>query len=127
MINRTNLKISERKYGHIIDEVMHDSTGYWIWLNENYISTQTGCHSIHECTQKNLLASLKTIKPIENNAKKPNFKYIYCYALDDMVIEEFYHKGTLYTFNIVDLVYYSNDENENKMFNEVPNDATPNK
>ena len=66
MINRTNLRISEKKYGKIIDEIMHDSTGYWIWLNENYYSTETGCQTIHEYTQKDALAQLKTIKPIEN-------------------------------------------------------------
>ena len=125
MINKTKM-IIPKKYHIAIDEVMHDSTGYWIWLNENYYSTETGCQTIREDTQKELLAQLKTIKPIENKEiEKVDFKYIYCDAINDMVIKEFYYKGDLYTFSLFDLVYYSDDEC--KMFYEVPTNATPNK
>lgn len=129
MINKTKMRIP-KKYHLAIDEIMKDSTGYWIWLNEDYISTETGTHTIHEYTQKDALAQLKTIKPIETKTEskevgKVEFKYIYCDAINDMVIKEFYHKGDLYTFSLFDLVYYSNDEH--KMFYDVPNNAKPNK
>ena len=64
MINKTKMRIP-KKYHVAIDEIMHDSTGYWIWLNEDYISTETGTHTIHEYRQKDVLLQLTTIKKIK--------------------------------------------------------------
>ena len=68
MINKTKMRIP-KKYHLAIDEIMHDSTGYWIWLNEDYISTETGTHTIHEYNQKDVLMQLKTIKLVETKTE----------------------------------------------------------
>ena len=68
MINKTKMRIPQ-KYHVAIDEIMKDSTGYWIWLNEDYISTETGTHTIHEYNQKDALAQLKTIKLVETKTE----------------------------------------------------------
>ena len=66
MENKTNLKVP-KKYQIAIEEVQKDCTGYWIWLKEDYISSETGCHTIHEYTQKDALKALQTIVKVENN------------------------------------------------------------
>lgn len=48
-------------------------------------------------------------------------KYVYSHALDEMVLERFMYHGQVYIWNDIDMVYYSEDSDED-WFQEVPED-----
>jgi hypothetical protein len=63
MLNKTKIVIPN-KYHSMIGEVSDETSsgdGYWAYLEKGFKSTGTGCHIIHEDTQKDLLNELKTI------------------------------------------------------------------
>lgn len=62
MQNSTSIKIP-KKYEHMIDEVYHDSDGYWVILNKGFHDPQWDVHSIHEDTQKEVLGKIRDIEP----------------------------------------------------------------
>lgn len=75
MINNTKLRIP-KKYEHMIDEVNHDSTGYWVNLAEGYYSAETGCHTIHETSQKATLEQIRNIQKETYDLKDVDGTYI---------------------------------------------------
>lgn len=50
-----------------IREAYHDSDGYWIMLNENYLDVNWGTHVIHEDTINELRRELQNVEKIYNN------------------------------------------------------------
>ena len=63
MKNSTTIKIP-KKYQHMIDEVLKDQDGYWVYLKDGYYSPTLDCGTIHEDTIKDVL---KEIRKIEKN------------------------------------------------------------
>lgn len=130
MINKTKMRIP-KKYHIAINEIMHDSTGYWIWLNDGYKSSDTMTHTIHEDNQRNALKALQTIIKVEeeetaDTKADTNFKYIWSDSLEQLVVSEFYYNGKQYKWNDIDVVYYW-IQSDDTFLMEVPLNATANK
>lgn len=62
MTNLTKIKVS-KKYIHMIDEIYRDPDGYWCYTNKGFYSPETGCHTIHEDRQDELLKQIRLIQP----------------------------------------------------------------
>ena len=58
MENRTSYKIPQ-KYQHMVQLVMRDQDGVWIYLNDGYESNSTGSEVIHEDTFRECMAQLR--------------------------------------------------------------------
>lgn len=58
MLNNTTIKIP-KKYEDRINEIYHDSYGYWVYLNRGYCSYNWACHTIHEDTHKDILEEIR--------------------------------------------------------------------
>lgn len=65
MKNYTNIKIP-KKYEKSISSVHYEGKedGYWVYLRDGFISSETECSTIHEWTTKDLLNALKTIEGV---------------------------------------------------------------
>lgn len=60
MENRTNYRIPQR-YQHMIQLVMKDQDGVWIYLNDGYYNSTTDCEIIHEDTFTECMKQLRTV------------------------------------------------------------------
>lgn len=60
MKNTTNIKIP-KKYQHMIDEIFHDSDGYWGYTKNGYKFDDTECHTAHGNTQSELLQDIRSL------------------------------------------------------------------
>lgn len=61
MINSTTIRVPE-KYKGRIDEIFHDSDGYWCYLKHGWCWDDPGLHIIHEDTQKEVLRCIRETK-----------------------------------------------------------------
>lgn len=61
MKNETTLKIP-KKYESAIKEIYKDSEGYWVYAEKGYIFANTGCHTAHEYTQKDIMSAIRTLE-----------------------------------------------------------------
>lgn len=60
----------------MIDEINHDSTGYWVNIEKGFYSPSTGCHTIHETSQKAVLAEIRKIQAETYDLKDEDGAYI---------------------------------------------------
>ena len=62
-------KYVPKKYRDAIVDIDKDMDGWWAYLTDDYISTTTECHTIHELTLAEFKKEFKTIvKVSENNS-----------------------------------------------------------
>lgn len=61
MNNQTKIKIP-KKYESMLDEVFHDSDGYWAISKKGYRFEQTECHTAHDHTQKFLMEYIRSLE-----------------------------------------------------------------
>lgn len=64
MKNQTTI-IIPKKYQHMIDEIYHDSDGYWCYTAYGFYSPYMDCHTIHEDTQADILSRVRGIEPCD--------------------------------------------------------------
>lgn len=68
MKNRTVVNVP-KMYHPMIKEIYHDSDGYWVHTERGFYAAGTdpwpGLHTIHEDTQRELLAQIRAIKPCD--------------------------------------------------------------
>lgn len=64
MKNATNIKIP-KKYQNMIEEIYHDSDGYWAYAEYGFHFKDMGgeCHTAHEDTQTELLSVIRSLEP----------------------------------------------------------------
>ena len=62
MVNETSIRVP-KKYQHMIDEIYQDPDGYWCCLNQGWRSPSTGCHTIHEDSQPEVLRCIREVIP----------------------------------------------------------------
>lgn len=67
MKNETKIRVP-KKYHKMIQEIYHDSDGYWCYTAEGYYAAGMDgydvCHTIHEDTVIELLEQIRQIKPV---------------------------------------------------------------
>jgi hypothetical protein len=75
MKNSTTIKVP-KKYHKMIQQIYHDSDGYWVYTEKGYYATgiDKECHTIHEDTHQEILRQIRMIKPCDCN---------YCKGLED--------------------------------------------
>ena len=62
-------KYVPKKYRDAIVDIDKDMDGWWAYLTDDYISTTTECHTIHELTLAEFKKEFKTIvKVSEKNS-----------------------------------------------------------
>jgi len=63
MKNETSIKVP-KKYHKMIEEIYHDSDGYWCHTEKGYYAAgmDNECHTIHEDTHAYVLAQIRQIK-----------------------------------------------------------------
>ncbi len=66
MINLTSIKVP-KKYHEMIEEIFHDSDGYWCYTERGYqaAGTDRGLHVIHEDTHREVLDQIRQIEPCD--------------------------------------------------------------
>jgi hypothetical protein len=64
MKNSTKIKIP-KKYEPMLDEVYHDSDGYWAYSKDGFYFHDMDCHTAHEDSQKALLDVISSLKPCD--------------------------------------------------------------
>lgn len=62
MKNNTSMKIP-KKYHAMIDEIVKDSDGIWVYTAKGFYSPEMSCHTIHEDTQAEVLRVIRGISP----------------------------------------------------------------
>ena len=53
-----------KKYEDRIEGYEHDNDGYWIYLTDDWITSDNDCHTIHEDTQQQALHELRLTRPV---------------------------------------------------------------
>lgn len=75
MKNDTKLRVP-KKYEHMIDEIIFEKgNGYWVHLANGFYSPDSGCHTIHEMSQKEALKQIRAIKEEVYNLKEADGMY----------------------------------------------------
>jgi len=65
-LNQFKEKYIPKKYQEAVEDFEYDPLDkYWVYLKDEYISTATGTHTIHEYTIQELKKSFKTIKKVD--------------------------------------------------------------
>ena len=64
MRNKTSVNVP-KKYQFMIDEVYHDSDGYWAYTNKGFRFNDTECHTAHGDTQSQLLQDIRSLGKCE--------------------------------------------------------------
>lgn len=123
-------KYVPKKYHRCIDDYYKDIDGYWLELKEEYISTSTGTHTIHELTIKDLKQELKNIVynidgiqiPIRNNIKVYDPLYDETFFTDEKELKLFAEDEVAYceeyAENLPKYKYYR-DKNNKVVFTNV--------
>lgn len=62
MKNLTNIQVP-LKYQNMLEEIYHDSDGYWAYTKDGFYFKDMGCHTAHEDTQKDLLRVIRSLQP----------------------------------------------------------------
>lgn len=75
MKNRTKIKVP-KKYEHMIEEIFHDSDGYWAYSNPGFEFEEMQCHTAHEDTQSRLLSVIRSLRPCECDECKTKVQHI---------------------------------------------------
>lgn len=58
MKNYTKIRVPKKLQGRV-EEIHHDSDGYWVYLSKGWCWDDEGLHTIHEDTQKEVLSCLR--------------------------------------------------------------------
>lgn len=82
--NRTSLRVP-RKYQHMVESIHHEECDgkrdYWLYTAKGYYSPEMECGTIHEFTQRDVLAYLRNVRACaEPTAAFPNDGQSYCYC-----------------------------------------------
>lgn len=64
MKNNTTIKVP-KKYVPMLDEIDHDSDGYWAYTKAGYYFPYMDCHTAHEDTQKELMRVVRGVAPCD--------------------------------------------------------------
>lgn len=87
-MNKLIEKYLPKKYHHCVADFYKDIDGYWLELKDDFISTTTKTHTIHELTLSDLKKEFKTIVYNTDCAEVHIKNCITIFDLDEYYIDE---------------------------------------